>query len=35
LKEIDLIAMSFGFNFGLRMNIGTLIGGIVGLMFMK
>ena len=30
--EVDLLAVSFGFNFGLRMNLGTLFGGIAGIL---
>ena len=29
--EIDLLALRFGFHFGVRMNLGTLFGGVVGL----
>lgn len=31
VREIDLLALKFGFHFGLRMNLGTFFGGIVGL----
>ena len=30
--DIDLLAVRFGFNFGLRMNLGTLFGGIAGIL---
>ena len=33
--EIDLLAVKFGFNFGLRMNLGTLFGGIAGLLVVR
>lgn len=30
VEQIDLLAVNFGFHLGLRMNLGTLFGGIVG-----
>ncbi len=31
VDEIDLLAVKFGFHLGLRMNLGTLFGGIAGI----
>ncbi len=31
VNEIDLLAINFGAHFGLRMNLGTFFGGVVGL----
>ena len=35
VSEVDLLALKFGFHFGLRMNLGTFFGGVVGLFFVK
>lgn len=35
VSEVDLLAFKFGFHFGLRMNLGTLFGGIAGIFFVK
>ncbi|MDR1514665.1 MAG: hypothetical protein LBS45_03140 [Synergistaceae bacterium] len=32
VNEVDLLAVNFGFHFGLRMNLGTFLGGIIGLL---
>lgn len=31
IKEIDLAMIKFGFLFALKLNLGTLIGGIIGI----
>lgn len=31
IGQIDLLAVKFGFQFGMRLNLGTLFGGIIGL----
>lgn len=31
VDRIDLLALNFGFHVGLRMNLGTLFGGIAGI----
>lgn len=31
VERIDLLAVNFGFHLGLRMNLGTLFGGIAGI----
>ena len=31
IKQIDLIMLRLGFLFALKMNLGTLIGGIIGI----
>ena len=31
VEQIDLLAVNFGFHLGLRMNLGTLFGGIAGI----
>ena len=30
VSEVDLLALKFGFHFGLRMNLGTFFGGVAG-----
>jgi hypothetical protein len=35
VKEVDLLVLSFGFDFALKMNLGTLVGGVVGLLFIR
>jgi hypothetical protein len=35
VENIDLLAVRFGFHFGLRMNLGTFIGGVIGLIAAK
>jgi hypothetical protein len=32
VDELDLLAVKFGFHFGLRMNLGTFFGGVAGLL---
>jgi hypothetical protein len=32
VDEVDLLALKFGFHFGLRMNLGTFFGGVTGLL---
>jgi hypothetical protein len=32
VEEMDLLAVRFGFHFGIRMNLGTFLGGVIGLM---
>lgn len=32
IGEVDLLAIRFSFDFALRMNLGTLFGGIAGLL---
>lgn len=31
LREVDLVFVQFGLSFFLRINLGTLLGGVVGL----
>jgi hypothetical protein len=31
VEEVDLLAVKFGVHFGLRMNLGTFLGGVIGL----
>ena len=31
IREIDIIMVRFGFLFAMKLNLGTLIGGIVGI----
>jgi hypothetical protein len=31
VRNIDLLALDFGFHFGLRLNLGTFFGGVAGL----
>ncbi|MDR1472448.1 MAG: hypothetical protein LBS75_07980 [Synergistaceae bacterium] len=35
VRKVDLLALSFGFDFALRMNLGTFVGGVVGLLFIR
>jgi hypothetical protein len=35
VNEVDLLAVNFGFHFGLRMNLGTFLGGVIGLLVTK
>ncbi len=30
IKQIDLVMLKFGFNFVLKLNLGTLLGGLIG-----
>ncbi|MDR0648676.1 MAG: hypothetical protein LBF92_05020 [Synergistaceae bacterium] len=30
-EDLDMLAFNFGFHFGLRMNLGTFLGGVIGL----
>ncbi|MCE5201913.1 MAG: hypothetical protein LLF78_05325 [Synergistaceae bacterium] len=31
VRQIDIVILKFGFNFALKLNLGTLIGGIIGI----
>ena len=31
VDRVDFLALEFGFHFALRLNLGTLLGGVVGL----
>lgn len=31
IKRIDLVMLSFGFHFAIKLNLGTLLGGLLGL----
>jgi len=31
VKEIDLAMLKFGFLFALKLNLGTIVGGVIGL----
>lgn len=35
VDEVDLLALRFGFHFGLRMNLGTFFGAIAGLLCLR
>ncbi|MDR1885088.1 MAG: hypothetical protein LBQ56_02350 [Synergistaceae bacterium] len=35
VSDVDLLAARFGFHFGLRMNLGTFLGGAAGLFLVK
>ncbi len=35
VSEVDLLALKFGFRFGLRMNLGTFFGGAIGLFLVR
>jgi len=32
VKRIDIVMLSFGFNFAMKLNLGTIIGGITGIL---
>jgi hypothetical protein len=32
VDEVDMLAVRFGFHFGLRMNLGSFLGGVIGLL---
>lgn len=35
VKQVDLIVCDFGFHFALRLNLGTLLGALLGLWFFR
>jgi hypothetical protein len=35
VREVDLLVLSFGFDFALRMNLGTFAGGVAGLFLIR
>lgn len=34
-KELNIILFRFSFSFGIKLNLGTIIGGIVGIWFLR
>lgn len=35
IRQIDLTMLRFGFNFAMKVNLGTIIGGFVGVWFSR
>lgn len=35
LRRIDLVVFGFGFYFSLKLNLGTLIGAVIGIFFVR
>lgn len=35
VDQVDLLALRFGFHVGMRLNLGTFLGGVVGLLMAR